>query len=151
MVQTENDALETKQYILKSDKKAILILISEPIITICRAALLNSFCSDPGKRFVYSWYLSASFSLYLLFSWHCFQNVSHLTGALLPLPGNPLHSTAMEEDFNVGRKKGKAGKKDLSPTLKTAVQQRIAAVKRKDKVREEENEKKRSKKSMAAG
>ena len=76
--------------------------------------------------------------------------MSHLTGAFLRPPGNPLHSTAMEEDLHVGRNKGKAGKNGLSPTLKRAVQQRIAAGK-KDKVREEQNEKKRSKRSMAAG
>ncbi|KAM9356782.1 uncharacterized protein cenpu [Symphorus nematophorus] len=67
--------------------------------------------------------------------------------------GNPLHSTALEEDLNVledGRmNKGKAGGKDIPQTLKTTGKQRGAAVKRKETERdeEEEEEKKRSRKS----
>ncbi|TKS72770.1 Centromere protein U [Collichthys lucidus] len=59
--------------------------------------------------------------------------------------GNPLHSTAMEEDLNVLEEerlnKGKAGTKDVPQTLKTNVKQRGAAVKRKETEPDEDNEK----------
>ncbi|XP_041800467.1 centromere protein U isoform X2 [Chelmon rostratus] len=65
---------------------------------------------------------------------------------------NPLHSTAMEEDLNVLQEgqmnKGKAGrKKDIAQTLKPTVKQHGAAVKRKEMERDEENEKKRGRRS----
>lgn len=65
--------------------------------------------------------------------------------------GNPLHSTAMEEDLNVLGKEQM--KKDIPPTLKTTDKQRGTAVKRKETERDDENEKieekmKRSRKSI---
>ncbi|XP_044060119.1 centromere protein U [Siniperca chuatsi] len=85
------------------------------------------------------------------------ERASFLEG-LQPNYGNPLHSTAMEEDINGLEKgemdKGKAGRKDIPQTLKTTVKQRGAAVKRKETDRdgenekeEEEEEKKRSRRS----
>lgn len=79
-----------------------------------------------------------------------------LTRELLRCLGNPLHSTAMEEDLNALEEgqvnKGKAGNKDIPQTSKTTVKQRGAAVKRKETEREDEKEeektKKRSRKSM---
>lgn len=79
-----------------------------------------------------------------------------LTRKLLFCPGNPLHSTALEEDLNVLEKgqmdKGKAGRKDIPQTSKTTVKQRSAAVKRKKTERdgdseEEEEEKRKSRRS----
>ncbi|KAK9517578.1 hypothetical protein VZT92_022937 [Zoarces viviparus] len=65
--------------------------------------------------------------------------------------GNPLHSTAVEEDLNVPeedqRSGGKAGRKEVPQTAKTAVKQRGAAVKRKETERDGENEEKRKRRS----
>lgn len=74
-----------------------------------------------------------------------------LTRELLCCLGNPLHSTAMEEDLNV-LEDGHM-EKEIPPTLKTTVKQRGAAVKRKETERDDEDEKeeekmKRSRKSM---
>ncbi|KAG8004266.1 Long-chain-fatty-acid--CoA ligase 1 [Nibea albiflora] len=59
--------------------------------------------------------------------------------------GNPLHSTAMEEDLNVLEEervnKGKAGRKDIPQTFKTNVKQRGAAMKRKETELDEDNDK----------
>lgn len=66
-----------------------------------------------------------------------------LTRDLLCFLGNPLHSTAMEEDLNVSQE----GQTNKGETLKTAVKQRGAAVKRKEMERDEENEKKRGRRS----
>ncbi|KAM7388990.1 hypothetical protein PAMP_022991 [Pampus punctatissimus] len=59
--------------------------------------------------------------------------------------GNPLQSTAMEEDLEVlaeGRvNKGRAEKKDIPETQKTDAKQRGAAVKRKETERDGESEK----------
>ncbi|TNN66005.1 Centromere protein U [Liparis tanakae] len=64
--------------------------------------------------------------------------------------GNPLHSTAMEDDLKVpeeGRMKGaKAGKKEVPQTAKTSVVQPGAAVKRKETEQEEEEEEEKKKK-----
>ncbi|XP_070819135.1 centromere protein U [Chaetodon trifascialis] len=80
------------------------------------------------------------------------ERASFLEGLQL-CHGNPLHSTAMEEDLNVLQEgqtnKGKAGRKDIAQTLKTTVKQSGAAVKRKEMERGEENEKKRGRKSTA--
>ncbi|XP_056267087.1 centromere protein U-like isoform X2 [Pseudoliparis swirei] len=58
--------------------------------------------------------------------------------------GNPLHSTAMEDDLKVpelSRMNGaKAGKKEVPQTAKTSVVQRGAAVKRKETEQDEEEE-----------
>ncbi|XP_038555249.1 centromere protein U [Micropterus salmoides] len=83
------------------------------------------------------------------------ERASFLEG-LQPSHGNPLHSTALEEDLNVLEKgqmdKGKAGRKDIPQTSKTTVKQRSAAVKRKKTERdgdseEEEEEKRKSRRS----
>ncbi|XP_023279118.1 centromere protein U-like [Seriola lalandi dorsalis] len=73
--------------------------------------------------------------------------------------GNPLHSTAMEEDLNVSEEgqmdKAKAERKEVPETLKTTAKQRGAAVKRKktatdkENLKEEEETKKRSRRSTA--
>ncbi|XP_037635617.1 centromere protein U isoform X2 [Sebastes umbrosus] len=67
--------------------------------------------------------------------------------------GNPLHSTAMEEDLGIleeeGMNGGKAGRKEIPQTTKTTVKQRGAAAKSKqtesDGENEEEEEKKKDK------
>lgn len=75
------------------------------------------------------------------------------TTKLLCCLGNPMHSTAMEEDLNVveeGRvNKGKAGRKDIPRASKTTVKQRGAAVKRKETERDEENEEEEEKKKRS--
>ncbi|TMS17561.1 Centromere protein U [Larimichthys crocea] len=72
------------------------------------------------------------------------ERASFLEGLQLNY-GNPLHSTAMEEDLNVLEEerlnKGKAGRKDVPQTFKTDVKQRGAAVKRKETEPDEDNEK----------
>lgn len=110
--------------------------------------------------FVSLYISSFSFIVYLahIVSRICQTTNLMLTRELLRCLGNPLHSTAMEEDLNAleeGRmNKRKAGNKDIPQTSKTTVKQRGAAVKRKETEREEENEKeeektkKRSRKSM---
>ncbi|XP_054453904.1 centromere protein U [Anoplopoma fimbria] len=73
--------------------------------------------------------------------------------------GNPLHSTAMEEDLNVPEEdrmnRKKAGEKEIPRTVKTAVKQRGAAVKRKETERdgekEEEEEKKKRSRTSTGG
>ncbi|XP_051277080.1 centromere protein U isoform X2 [Dicentrarchus labrax] len=71
------------------------------------------------------------------------ERASFLEGLQLNY-GNPLHSTAMEEDLSVLEEeranKGKAGRKDIPQTLKTAVKQRGGAKKRKETERDDENE-----------
>ncbi|XP_070769885.1 centromere protein U [Enoplosus armatus] len=91
------------------------------------------------------------------------ERASFLEG-LEPNYGNPMHSTAMEEDLNVlekGQDKGKAGRKGIPQALKTTVKQRGAALKRKETERdgeneegeeeEEEEEKKRRRRKSAGG
>lgn len=54
-----------------------------------------------------------------------------LTTGLLCFLGNPLHSTAVEEDLDVLDEEHMNEGKRVTQTLKTAVKQRGAAVKRK--------------------
>ncbi|XP_034400187.1 centromere protein U isoform X2 [Cyclopterus lumpus] len=65
--------------------------------------------------------------------------------------GNPLHSTAMEDDLKVpeeDRVKGrKAGKKEIPQTVKTSVKQRGSAMKRKETERDDEEEEEKKKRS----
>ncbi|KAM6999928.1 uncharacterized protein cenpu [Tautogolabrus adspersus] len=68
--------------------------------------------------------------------------------------GNPLHSTAVEEDLNVSGGQKEEGKDGRKGVAKTSVKQRGAAVKRKETERdaengEEEEKKKRSRRSSA--
>ncbi|XP_034078712.1 centromere protein U isoform X1 [Gymnodraco acuticeps] len=62
--------------------------------------------------------------------------------------GNPLHSTALEEDLNVEEQVngGKAGKKEIPQTLKAAGKQRGAEEKRKEVQRDEEGKEEEEKK-----
>ncbi|XP_039975973.1 centromere protein U [Xiphias gladius] len=64
--------------------------------------------------------------------------------------GNPLHSTAMEEDLSVSEErrvdKGKAGREGIPRMLKTTAKQRGAAVRRKERETDEENVKEEEKK-----
>ncbi|KAK5897491.1 hypothetical protein CesoFtcFv8_010549 [Champsocephalus esox] len=68
--------------------------------------------------------------------------------------GNPLHSTALEEDLNVEEQVngGKAGRKEIPQTLKAAGKQRGAEEKRKEVQRDgegkEEEEKKKSRSAV---
>nr|XP_046262569.1 centromere protein U [Scatophagus argus] len=83
------------------------------------------------------------------------EKVSFLEGLQLNY-GNPLHSTAMEEDLNQledgPANKEKAGRTDIPQTLKTAVKQRGSAVKRKETERdEEEEEKKKRRRKLKTG
>lgn len=79
-----------------------------------------------------------------------------LTRDLLCCLGNPLHSTAVEEDLNVLEEeqvdKGNRGRKDDPQTVKTTAKQRGAAVKRKQtemhgEIETEEENRKRSRRS----
>ncbi|XP_031732306.1 centromere protein U [Anarrhichthys ocellatus] len=80
------------------------------------------------------------------------DKASFLEG-LQPNYGNPLHSTAVEEDLNVPeedqRSGGKAGRKEVPQTAKTAVKQRGAAVKRKETERDGENEEEEEKRKRS--
>ncbi|XP_068571457.1 centromere protein U [Cebidichthys violaceus] len=69
--------------------------------------------------------------------------------------GNPLHSTAVEEDLNVPeedqRNGGKAERKEVPQMAKTAVKQQGAAMKRKETERDGENEEKRKRSRRSTG
>ncbi|XP_020490049.2 centromere protein U isoform X1 [Labrus bergylta] len=78
------------------------------------------------------------------------ERASFMQG-LEPNFGNPLHSTAVEEDLNVSGGQKEEGRKGGPKTSKTFVKHRGAAVKRKETERddEEEEKKKRSRRSTA--
>nr|XP_040031179.1 centromere protein U [Gasterosteus aculeatus aculeatus] len=67
--------------------------------------------------------------------------------------GNPLHSTALEEDLSVPEEgqtnRGKAGRKEITQTGKSAVKERGAAAKRKEAERNGENEEEQEKKKRS--
>ncbi|XP_070693199.1 centromere protein U isoform X2 [Pempheris klunzingeri] len=66
--------------------------------------------------------------------------------------GNPMHSTAIEEDLDVSEEGQKTkGRKGIPQTLKPTVKQRAAAVKRKKMEEEEEEQKKNTKRGMRGG
>lgn len=69
--------------------------------------------------------------------------------------GNPLHSTAVEEDLSMSEQgqeyKGSTGENDHRQLSKTAAQQRGAPVKRKEMDREEEEEEEEEKKKKRKG
>ncbi|XP_029297556.1 centromere protein U [Cottoperca gobio] len=69
--------------------------------------------------------------------------------------GNPLHSTAMEEDLNVldeeRMNRGKAGRKEIPQTSKTAVKERRAAAKRKKAERDGEEKEEEEKERRSTG
>ncbi|KAM8908329.1 uncharacterized protein cenpu isoform 1-T1 [Spinachia spinachia] len=67
--------------------------------------------------------------------------------------GNPLHSTAMEEDLSVPTTgqtiQGKAGRKEIPQTGKSAVKKSAAGVKRKEAERDGENEEEQEKRKRS--
>ncbi|XP_034554901.1 centromere protein U [Notolabrus celidotus] len=79
------------------------------------------------------------------------ERASFMEGLQKPF-GNPLHSTAMEEDLNVPesqKEEEKAGRKPIPKTQKTFVKQRGDAAKRKNPERDAENEEEEEKKKKS--
>ncbi len=76
----------------------------------------------------------------------CFHGVV-LTTVLLCCLGNPLHSTALEEDLKSSEEgQTNKGKENIPQTLKTSGKQRGAAMKRRETERNKENEKEETEK-----
>ncbi|XP_060905126.1 centromere protein U [Labrus mixtus] len=76
------------------------------------------------------------------------ERASFMEG-LQPNFGNPLHSTAVEEDLNVSGGQKEDGRKGVPKTSKTFVKQRGAAVKRKETERDAENGEEEEKKQRS--
>lgn len=76
-----------------------------------------------------------------------------LTQVFLCCLGNPLHSTALEEDLKASENrrinKAKDGRKEIPQSLKTTGKQRGAAVKRKEPKKNKENKEEEDKKKMS--